>query len=101
MNALRSDYSVDNYAKSVGVTVSQLGRLSRAVIGMSPLDLINARIVKEAQRDLVYSSLSVKQVAHGLGFSDPAYFSRFFHKQTGLKPTEFREAAHGALQASP
>jgi AraC family transcriptional activator of pobA len=96
---LRTDHSVDSYAKSVGVTISQLGRLSREVLGMSPLDFINARIVKEAQRDLVYSSLSVKQVAHAVGFNDPAYFSRFFQKQTGLKPTEFREAAHGALLA--
>jgi AraC family transcriptional activator of pobA len=85
----------------VGVTNSQLARLSRDVLGMSPSEFINARLVKEAQRELVYSSLTVKQVAHELGFNDPAYFSRFFLKQTGLKPTEFREAAHGALLSPP
>ena len=96
---LRTHHSVDSYAKSIGVTVSQLGRLTREVIGMSPLEFINARIIREAQRGLVYSAMSVKQVALELGFSDSAYFSRFFHKQTGLNPTDFREAAHKALLA--
>ena len=96
---LRTHHSVDGYAKSIGVTVSQLGRLSREVIGLSPLEFINARLVREAQRDLAYSSMSVKQVALGLGFSDSAYFTRFFHKQTGVSPTEFRDAAHKALLA--
>jgi AraC family transcriptional activator of pobA len=94
---VRTSHSVESYAKSLGVTASQLGRLSNELIGMSPLDFIHSRILKEAQRDLVYTSLSVKQVALGLGFDDPAYFSRFFLKQTGLNPTQFREAAHREL----
>ena len=44
---------------------------------MSTLDVINARVVHEAQRELVYSSLSIKQVAAELGFDDEAYFGRF------------------------
>ena len=43
------------------------------------------------------SSLPIKQVAATLGFDDDAYFGRFFKKQTGLRPTEFRERALAAL----
>jgi AraC family transcriptional activator of pobA len=41
--------------------------------------------------------MSVKQIAHGLGFADIAYFSRYFRKQTGVTPTQFQSEAHKAL----
>lgn len=89
----RAQRSVDHYARQLGVTAGHLGRLCRDALGMSPLDVINARIVHEAQRELVYSSMSVKQVAAELGYEDEAYFGRFFKKHTGQRPTEFREMA--------
>lgn len=93
----RERVAVDAYAEALGITAGQLGRLCREVLGMSTLDAINARVVHEAQRELVYSSLSVKQVAAELGFDDEAYFGRFFRKQTGFRPTEFRESARRQL----
>lgn len=93
----RERLPVEGYARAIGVTAGQLTRLCREVLGMSTLDAINARAVHEAQRELVYSSLSVKQVAGELGFDDEAYFGRFFKKQTGLRPTEFREMARKKL----
>jgi AraC family transcriptional activator of pobA len=88
---------VQGYARELGVTPGQLTRMCREVMGMSTLDAINARAVHEAERELVYSSLSVKQVAAELGFDDEAYFARFFKKQTGLRPSEFRSSARRAL----
>jgi len=60
---------------------------------MSGLDLINARVLHEAQRDLIYTHLPIKQLAANLGFDDDAYFSRFFRKHTGITPTDFRHQA--------
>jgi AraC family transcriptional regulator, transcriptional activator of pobA len=88
----RERWAVERYARSLGVTAGQLGRLTRELLGMSTLDAINARVLHEAQRELVYSTLSIKQVAAELGFDDEAYFGRFFKKHGGLTPTEFREA---------
>ena len=64
---------------------------------MSAQDVVNARVVHEAQRELVYSSLSVKQIAAELGFEDEAYFGRFFKKHTGQRPTDFRREARAQL----
>jgi AraC family transcriptional activator of pobA len=91
---------VESYAQELGVSLGQLTRLCREVLGMSTIEAINARVVHEARRELVYSSLSIKQVAAELGFDDEAYFGRFFKKQTGMRPTEFRAAARGALVAA-
>lgn len=85
------------YAGQLGVTTGQLSRLCREVLGTSSLDVINARIVHEAQRDLVFTSSSIQQLADALGFVDEAYFGRFFRKHTGLTPRDFRAKALQAM----
>ncbi len=95
----RQRLTVEVCAEELGVTPGQLTRLCREVLGMSTLDAINARVIHEAQRELVYSTLSIKQVAAELGYADEAYFGRFFKKQTSLRPTEFREMARAQLAA--
>ncbi|MES2483657.1 MAG: helix-turn-helix domain-containing protein [Pseudomonadota bacterium] len=93
----REQRGVDHYAREMGVTAGHLGRLCRETLGASPLDVINQRVVHEAQRELAYSSLTIKQVAAALGFEDEAYFGRFFKKQTDQRPTEFRQMARSQL----
>ncbi|MGF6665642.1 AraC family transcriptional activator of pobA [Paraburkholderia atlantica] len=94
---VREHLSIDFYAEKLGVTAAQLGRICREELGHSPLSLVNDQLIREAQRDLVYSGSSIKQIAHALGFEDAAYFSRYFRKQTGVTPKEFQAAAHRDL----
>jgi len=89
----RKHLSIDAYAQEIGITGGQLTRISRDVLGISALDVINERLIHEAQRDLVYTISSIKMLALDLGFADEAYFSRFFRKHTGLSPREFRAKA--------
>ena len=89
----RQQKSLQHYADQLGMTAGQLSRLCRQSLDMSGLDLINARVLHEAQRDLIYTHLPIKQLAANLGFDDDAYFSRFFRKHTGITPTDFRNKA--------
>lgn len=93
----RSHRPLSSYAQEIGVTVGQLSRLCREVLGMSSLDVINARLLHEAQRELVYTGLPIKQLAAELGFEDDAYFSRFFRKHTGQTPRDYRARALEAM----
>ena len=97
---LKERLPVEWYAEALGVSAGQLTRLCREVLGMSTLDAITPAWCTRPQRELVYSSLSVKQVAAELGFDDEAYFGRFFKKQTGQRPTEFRAMARQQLAAT-
>jgi AraC family transcriptional activator of pobA len=97
----RERWPVARYARDIGLTPGQLGRLCRELLGMSTLDAINARVLLEAQRSLVYSTQSVKQVAAELGFDDEAYFGRFFKKHAGAQPTAFRVAGRRRLAGAP
>jgi AraC family transcriptional regulator, transcriptional activator of pobA len=89
------------YAARLGVPAAQLARVCREELGISPTAAVNEHLIREAQRDLVYSNLSVKQIAHAMGFEDSAYFSRYFRKQTGLTPGAFRESALRDLMLAP
>lgn len=97
-NRFRTRLTVEGCSHEMGITAGQLTRLCREVLGVSSLDVINARLIHEAQRDLVYTTITIKQLAASLGFDDEAYFSRFFKKHTQLTPREFRVSALRTLQ---
>ncbi len=61
-------------------------KLNRSVNG-----IITARVLLETKRRVVFTNQSTKEIAFEVGFNDPAYFNRFFKKQTSKTPTEFRE----------
>lgn len=96
----RTRQSVASYADAMGISAGQLTRICREAFGISAIEAIDRRAVHEARRLLVYSTLSVKQIARELGFRDEAYFGRFFRKQTGLRPTEYRHQEQGRLSHS-
>jgi AraC family transcriptional activator of pobA len=82
-------WPVAAYAEALGVTESALNRLCRTLSGLSAFDLVQGRLVLEARRKLVYIAMPVANIAYELGFQDPAYFSRFFKRHTGLSPAAF------------
>jgi len=57
---------------------------------MTPMTLINARLILEAKRELAHSAQSVKQYCPWHGFPIVGYFSRFFRKHAQCSPSEFR-----------
>lgn len=84
---------LDDYASRMGISTAHLNALCRQVAGQSALSIIHARTLREARRMLVYTSVSVRGIADALGFSDPAYFTRFFKRHTGMSPRDFRVRA--------
>lgn len=84
-------YSLDYYANELGITTAHLNLLSRRIAQRSALELIHERLLLEAKRNLIYTSTSISELSYAIGFSDPAYFTRFFKKATGEAPKEFRK----------
>ncbi len=58
--------------------------------GKSANQWIQDKTITEAQALLSKSSTPVKEIAYRLGFNEPTHFSKFFKKQTGLTPNQYR-----------
>lgn len=75
------------YADRLHCTVRTLSRQTDMAFGMTPLQLINRRLLFEARRLLRFTNASCSEAAAELGFEDPAYFSRFYRRMTGHAPS--------------
>jgi AraC family transcriptional regulator, transcriptional activator of pobA len=89
----RQQPSVANLAAELGITATQLNRICQALLGRGALALLHARMALEAQRQLAYTTLSVKRIGLDLGFADPGYFTRFFQRLCGVSPSAWRARA--------
>lgn len=89
----RQNLALQDYASMMAVSLVQLRAACASATGQSPTKMIHARIIAEAKRNLIFGDLSVEQIAFSLGFSDAAYFTRFFRKEVGHTPSQFRISA--------
>lgn len=81
---------VQQYAKLLSITPLYLNEAVKEVTGFPASFWIQQKVLWEARRLLVYTSMDVKQIAFELGYDDPVYFSRFFKKGTGMTALQFR-----------
>jgi AraC family transcriptional activator of pobA len=86
----RTGASLQDYAQALRVTPAQLRRAALQITRQPPMLLVQERLFLEAQRILLYTNMTVAEAAHYLGFSDAAYFTRFFTKHAGRSPRDFR-----------
>jgi AraC-like DNA-binding protein len=90
-------HRVADYALALGVTPRQLNDRCRASAGLSASAIVHTRVTLEARRLLLYTDLPVARIGATLGFEDPAYFARFFRRETGTSPTDFRQVGATTL----
>jgi len=87
------------YSDQLGVTPSHLAETVKAVTGHTPSQLIRRAQTVEARRLLVHTDKNVAEIAYELGFKDTAYFARFFKRESGVTPGEFRRGARSPEHA--
>ncbi len=83
--------NVSPYAEMLNMNPSCLNELTKRTTGITAGELIRNRVIDETKKLLYSSKMSGKEIAYELGFDDPAYFSRFFKKYTGITLKEFRD----------
>lgn len=87
-----SGASIAHYAAELGVTPTHLSRACNVASGRPASAILADRVHFEARRMLAETKLPVKDIAQQLGFRSPAYFTRAFHKVTGVTPSAFRQS---------
>lgn len=89
----RVERNIGFYASKLAMTPDRLNDHVKRATGVTAGHLLRQRILTEAKRQLVFTQLTVGEIAYDLAFADPSHFGRFFKKQTGTTPQAFRGAA--------
>jgi AraC family transcriptional regulator, transcriptional activator of pobA len=84
--------TIEEYAELLFITPNHLSQMVKAASGKNALTFINERIMTEAKSLIQYTDFDMAQIAWHLNFSDPANFGKFFKRQAGQTPMEFRKA---------
>lgn len=83
-------HDIGFYASQLNISTVYLSRVVRQVTGRTVIDYINQFLMMEASFLLRTSQLSVNQIAERLHFADLASFSKFFSRQKGMSPRDYR-----------
>ena len=82
---------VQFYAGRLSITTPYLYKLCRKYLKLSPKEILDKQVVTEIKTYLVNTDMPVKRIAHELHFEDVSYMCRYFKRQTGFSPAEYRE----------
>ncbi len=87
----RVHHSVSAYAGFLNKSPKTLANLFAQNRHPSPISIIHDRLLVEANRLLLFSEMSVKEIGYFIGFEDVQSFSRFYRRRAGISPSVFRE----------
>jgi AraC-like DNA-binding protein len=87
------DAALDSFARDAGLSRSHFFRLFEASVGVSPKVYLNVVRMERAVDAVLHQSVSISDISHQLGFTEPAHFTRFFRNHSGVSPREFRSVS--------
>lgn len=83
---------VSEYASIMNFSSRTLSDLTNNFLNKTPSQMIQERMILEAQRMLLHSDLNISQIADHLGFEDPSYFVKYFKKHVQQSPSDFKKS---------
>lgn len=86
----RTEHRIAFYADKLCLTPKYFSSLIKQTSGKSASDWIDGIIISEAKLLLLYSDLSVQQIAYQLSFPTASFFGTYFKRHTGMTPGDFR-----------
>jgi AraC-like DNA-binding protein len=84
--------SINYYASQLCITPGHLSAVVRRQSGQSVMQWVNRRFAMQAKLLLRHSDRTVADIAFDLRFENASFFTRFFRRETGLSPSEYRKA---------
>jgi AraC-like DNA-binding protein len=83
--------TVNYLATELNLSPRYLSDMLKQETGKTAMELIHLYLISEAKNLLIGEDQSVSEIAYGLGFENPPYFSRLFKKEVGMTPNEFKK----------
>ncbi|HAU55468.1 helix-turn-helix domain-containing protein [Sphingobacterium multivorum] len=89
---VKKEKQVAFYADQLNIGSKKLTNLTKETLGVTPKGVIMEELLRISKKLIVESSLSIKEIAWELGYTDVNNFSAFFLKETMVTPTEYRKS---------
>jgi AraC family transcriptional regulator, transcriptional activator of pobA len=89
----QKNLSLKEYAGIIGITPNHLTQTVKQLTGKTSSQIIKAKQLLEIKRLLVHTNLSASEIANQLNFEDQSYFTKFFRRETGITPLQYRSDA--------
>jgi len=86
----QKNLTVNEYADKLAITPNHLTQTVNQLTGKTSSQIIKSKQVLEIKRLLVHTNLSITQIAGRLNFPDQSYFTKFFKRETGISPLQYR-----------
>ena len=81
---------IEFYADKLCVTPNHLGAVIKKASGLTVMQWLNRHAIQKAKVLLRYSDLPIWEVAERMNFANPSFFSKFFKREIGMTPAEYR-----------
>lgn len=79
-------------ADIMNISYIQLYRKTKAIIGITPVELLRKARMKRALRLLQTTNLTIAEIAYQTGFGSPSYLSVCFKEEFGKSPSDIRSS---------
>jgi signal transduction histidine kinase/ligand-binding sensor domain-containing protein/DNA-binding response OmpR family regulator len=90
-NMSRTDLSVEEMSRELGMSRVHLYKRLRQITGKTPIEFIRVMRLKRAAQLLRESQLNVSEIAYRVGFNNPKYFSNYFKQEFGVLPSVYQD----------
>jgi YesN/AraC family two-component response regulator len=90
-NISNETFSIEDMAKELCVSASGLFTKIKSLTGITPNKLLLVVRLKKAAELLHENKYRINEISEMVGFSNPSYFSKSFHKQYGVLPKDYRD----------
>ena len=84
------NYGIEFYAQLLAITPNHLTQIVKQSMGKSTISIIQEKRIIEIKRLLLHTSMSISEIAEHLHFSDVSYFTKYFKKNVGVAPLQYR-----------
>jgi len=83
--------TVEMLAREVNLSASRFYAAFKQVFGVSPIKYVNDFRLAKAEQMLLFTDLTVSEVAASVGIDDAVYFNKLFKNRYRLPPAEYRK----------
>ena len=91
----REPLNIEEYAESRHMSTCWFIRSFKEIVKLTPMQYVLSLRMSNAQSLLENTEYNVTEVAEAVGYDNPLYFSRLFHKHVGVSPSEYRRSRRG------